>query len=240
MWLHHALFFPNFSIPLLEPIGPQHYWCLIPKPPTWAFTVTSNEGTSLYALIITFCILFLTSSTDCFVFSALSMMPYAVSMGIGPFKRITYDSFNTVSTVASVVKNCSLTCNVSSCNFVIVFNKSYCLGPNSPTLETKPVLRCIVDLHAYVDSVTSVVLMRALFSSSSFTSWFNCSISRATLKFIYNSSIKLTYPLTFKPHHVYLLQGLWSFVDFFLPFPFLWLSIHIYLELKLLHLCLEL
>ena len=132
--------------------------------------MTSKEGTSLYALFTKFSSLLLTYFTSFLVSLSLTMMSYAVSRSVKPFKNNGCDSFSNVSSLASVVKSCSLICNASSCSLVIVFINSYHLVRNCPTLATKELLSYIATLCTSRDSVSSVVQMHTLYSSTSLTS----------------------------------------------------------------------
>ena len=66
MVLSCAFLSKNFSIPLPELIGPQHYWWLVLDPPTQAFMGTSKEGTSLCTMFTKFSTLLLLALTPKF------------------------------------------------------------------------------------------------------------------------------------------------------------------------------
>ena len=145
-------FFHNFKIVSPKPTSPQHYWWLIPEPPAWASIVISKEGTSLHALFTKSSKFFLTYWIAFLVSSTLSMISSVVSKGVGPFKNSTFDSFTNVSSLASSVKICSLTCNASSYNLLILFNNYCCLDHSFLALMTRAVFSCIAALRAYGDT----------------------------------------------------------------------------------------
>ena len=81
-----------------------------------------------------------------------------------------------MSTLASNVTTCSLTCNASYCNLVILLSNSCCLACTRPALAMRVVLSYITTLCTSRDSITIEYHTCELFSSTSCTSLIICCI----------------------------------------------------------------